>query len=329
MRILITGAAGFLGSHLCDRFLAGGHEVIGLDNFITGSPENIAHLFGNPGFRFIKHDVTEFTFVPGPLDGVLHFASPASPVDYLELPIQTLKVGSLGTHKTLGLAKEKKARYLLASTSEVYGDPQVHPQPESYWGHVNPVGPRGVYDEAKRFAEAMTMAYRRFHGLDTRIVRIFNTYGTRMRANDGRVVSNFVVQALRGDPLTIYGDGSQTRSFCYVSDEVEGIYRLFLSDYPDPCNIGNPTEFTVRELADQVIELTGSHSVIEAQPLPADDPKVRRPDITVARRELDWEPVVPLRTGLELTIPHFRRQVLERGGEARSLFDKTAAPRER
>ena len=321
MRILVTGAAGFLGSHLCDRFLAAGHEVIGIDNFITGSPDNIAHLFGNPGFRFIRHDVTEFTYVPGALDGVLHFASPASPVDYLELPIQTLKVGSLGTHKTLGLAKEKHARYLLASTSEVYGDPQVHPQPESYWGHVNPVGPRGVYDEAKRFAEAMVMAYRRFHGLDTRIVRIFNTYGTRMRANDGRVVSNFVVQALRGDPLTLYGDGSQTRSFCYASDEVEGIYRLFMSDYQEQCNIGNPVEFTVRELARQVIELTGSSSVIESQPLPLDDPKVRRPDITVARRELGWEPVVTLPEGLQLTIPHFRRQVLELGAEARSLFD--------
>jgi len=324
MRILITGAAGFLGSHLCDRFVADGHEVIGLDNFITGSPDNIAHLFGTPGFQFVRHDVTEFIYVPGDLDGVLHFASPASPVDYLELPIQTLKVGSLGTHKTLGLAKEKKARYLLASTSEVYGDPQVHPQPESYWGHVNPVGPRGVYDEAKRFSEAMVMAYRRFHRLDTRIVRIFNTYGTRMRANDGRVVSNFVVQALRGDPLTVYGDGSQTRSFCHVSDEVEGIYRLFMSDYREPCNIGNPVEFTVLDLARQVIELTDSSSRIEAQPLPLDDPKVRRPDITVARRELGWEPLVTLRAGLELTIPHFRRQVQERGGEARSLFDPGA-----
>ena len=329
MRILITGAAGFLGSHLCDRFLEDGHEVIGLDNFITGSPDNIAHLFGHPGFRFVRHDVTEFIYVPGALDGVLHFASPASPVDYLELPIQTLKVGSLGSHKTLGLAREKGARYLLASTSEVYGDPQVHPQPESYWGNVNPVGPRGVYDEAKRFAEAMVMAYRRFHGLDTRIVRIFNTYGTRMRPNDGRVVSNFIVQALRGDPLTIYGDGSQTRSFCHVSDEVEGIYRLFLSEYREPCNIGNPVEYTVRELAQQIIELTGSRSVIEPQPLPLDDPRLRRPDITTARRELGWEPAVPLREGLERTIPYFRRLVDERDAGARALFNSSPGAAEK
>ena len=320
--MLITGAAGFLGSHLCDRFLAEGHEVIGMDNFITGSPENIAHLVGQSAFSFIEHDVTNYIQIDGALDGVLHFASPASPVDYLELPIQTLKVGSLGTHKTLGLAKEKRARFLLASTSEVYGDPQVHPQPESYWGHVNPVGPRGVYDEAKRFAEAMTMAYHRFHGVDTRIVRIFNTYGPRMRPNDGRVVSNFTVQALRGEDLTVYGDGSQTRSFCYASDEVDGIYRLFLSDYTDPVNIGNPHEFTVRELARQVIELTGSRSGLISQPLPQDDPKVRRPDITVARRELDWEPVVSLREGLERTIPHFRHLVESRDAEARSLFNR-------
>jgi dTDP-glucose 4,6-dehydratase len=320
MRVLITGAAGFLGSHLVDRFLADGHEVIGMDNFITGSPDNLAHLMGNRAFRFVEHDVTEHIFVPGPLDGVLHFASPASPVDYLELPIQTLKVGSLGTHKTVGLAKAKGARFLLASTSEVYGDPLVHPQPESYWGNVNPIGPRGVYDEAKRFAEAMVMAYRRFHGVDTRIVRIFNTYGTRMRASDGRVVSNFVVQALRGEALTVYGDGSQTRSFCYVSDEVDGIYRLFLSDYPDPVNIGNPDEFTVAELARQVIELTGSRSTIDRQPLPEDDPKLRKPDITVARRELGWEPKVSLRPGLELTIPHFQQLVEKHGAGARSLY---------
>ena len=322
MRVLITGAAGFLGSHLVDRFIAEGHEVIGMDNFVTGSPDNIAHLIGNRAFRFLEHNVTDYLHVEGALDGVLHFASPASPVDYLELPIQTLKVGSLGTHKTLGLAKAKKARYLLASTSEVYGDPLVHPQPETYWGNVNPIGPRGVYDEAKRFAEAMVMAYHRFHGLDTRIVRIFNTYGTRMRRDDGRVVSNFVVQALRGEGLTVYGDGSQTRSFCYSSDEVDGIYRLFMSDYTEPCNIGNPIEFTVEELARQVIELTGSKSSIDRQPLPQDDPRVRKPDITVARRELGWEPRVPLREGLEKTIPYFRRRV-EQGASARSLFADT------
>lgn len=320
MRILITGAAGFLGSHLCDRFLAEGHEVIGMDNFITGSPDNIAHLFGNAGFSFVKHNVTDYIFVPGPLDGVLHFASPASPVDYLELPIQTLKVGSLGTHKTLGLAREKRARYLLASTSEVYGDPQVHPQTEEYWGHVNPVGPRGVYDEAKRFAEAMTMAYHRFHGLQTRIIRIFNTYGARMRPNDGRVVSNFIVQALRGEPLSVYGAGDQTRSFCYQSDEVDGIYRLFMSDYTMPVNIGNPDEFTVLELAKKVLEQIGSASEIEHQPLPKDDPRVRRPDITVARRELGWEPKVPLDEGLRLTIPYFREKVETGDAQARSLF---------
>jgi dTDP-glucose 4,6-dehydratase len=326
MRILITGAAGFLGSHLCDRFIAEGHEVIGMDNFITGSPDNVAHLSGNPAFSFVHHDVTNYIFVPGPLDGVLHFASPASPVDYLELPIQTLKVGSLGTHKTLGLAKEKRARYLLASTSEVYGDPQVHPQPETYWGHVNPIGPRGVYDEAKRFAEAMTMAYHRFHGLETRIVRIFNTYGPRMRPNDGRVVSNFIVQALRGEPLTVYGDGSQTRSFCYASDEVDGIYRLFMSDYATPVNIGNPDEFTVLQLAQQIIDLTESASEIEYQPLPEDDPKVRRPDTTVARRELGWTPVVPLADGLRRTVPYFRERIGRTNESARSLFDDGALP---
>jgi dTDP-glucose 4,6-dehydratase len=322
MRILITGAAGFLGSHLAERFLAEGHDVIGMDNFITGSPDNIAHLLGNPAFHFVRHDVTNFVYVAGPLDGVLHFASPASPVDYLELPIQTLKVGSLATHKTLGLAKEKRARYLLASTSEVYGDPQVHPQSESYWGHVNPVGPRGVYDEAKRFAEAMVMAYHRYHGLQTRIVRIFNTYGPRMRPQDGRVVSNFVVQALRGEPLSVYGAGEQTRSFCYVSDEVEGIYRLFLSDYTMPVNIGNPHEFTVMQLAQEVLRLTGSASPIEHQPLPEDDPKVRRPDISLARRELGWEPVVELEEGLRRTIPYFRERIDRTNESARSLFDQ-------
>jgi dTDP-glucose 4,6-dehydratase len=308
--VLITGAAGFLGSHLSDRFLADGHTVVGVDNFITGRPDNIAHLMGRPDFRFIEQDVTDFMYVAGALDGVLHFASPASPIDYLELPIQTLKVGSLGTHKALGLAKAKGARFLIASTSEVYGDPQVHPQPESYWGHVNPVGPRGVYDEAKRFAEAMTMAYHRYHGVDTRIVRIFNTYGPRMRIRDGRVVSNFIVQALRGEPLTIYGDGGQTRSFCYVSDLIEGIYRLFMRGGSDPTNIGNPGEFTVRELAERVLALTGSKSVIETHPLPTDDPKVRKPDITLARETLDWNPEIELDEGLGRTIEYFRTQIL-------------------
>lgn len=305
MRILITGAAGFLGSHLCDRFRREGHSVVAIDNYITGTPENLAHLLGD-GFELVQHDVTEYVHVPGVLDGILHFASPASPTDYLELPIQTLKVGSLGTHKALGLAKAKQARFLLASTSEVYGDPLVHPQPESYWGNVNPIGPRGVYDEAKRFAEALTMAYRRAHGVDTRIVRIFNTYGPRMRPGDGRVVSNFIVQALRGEPLTVYGDGGQTRSFCYVSDQVEGIYRIFMSDITGPVNIGNPDEFRVGELADLVLELTGSSSEIRHLPLPEDDPKVRQPDITRARELLDWEPQVPLREGLARTIEYFR-----------------------
>jgi dTDP-glucose 4,6-dehydratase len=311
-RILITGAAGFLGSHLCDRFLAEGCRVVGMDNFITGHPDNIAHLIGNPRFEFIQHDVTNFIYVEGPLQGVLHFASPASPVDYLEKPIQTLKVGSLGTHKALGLAKAKGARFLLASTSEVYGDPKVHPQPETYWGNVNPVGPRGVYDEAKRFAEAMTMAYHRFHGVETRIVRIFNTYGPRMRPGDGRVVSNFIVQALRGDPITVYGDGSQTRSFCYVDDLIDGIFRLFHSDRAEPLNIGNPDEFTVRELADRVLAMIPGRSEVRALPLPEDDPKVRRPDITAARAVLGWEPRVPLAEGLARTIPYFRGVVGER-----------------
>jgi len=306
VRVLITGAAGFLGSHLTDRFLADGHDVIGMDNFITGSRANIAHLQGNPRFRLIEHDVSKYIAIEDSLDGILHFASPASPIDYLQFPIPTLKVGSLGTHNTLGLAKAKGARYLLASTSEVYGDPQVHPQPETYWGNVNPVGPRGVYDEAKRFAEAMTMAYHRSHGVPTRIVRIFNTYGPRMRAHDGRVVSNFVVQALKGEPLTVYGEGRQTRSFCYMTDLVDGIYRLFWSDRVDPTNIGNPTEFTVLELANLVREMIGGGATIVFEPLPTDDPKVRKPDITVARSVLGWDPQVDLRHGLERTIAYFR-----------------------
>ena len=315
MRILITGAAGFLGSHLCDRFLAEGHSVVGVDNFLTGRPENLEHLAGRGDFQFVRQDVTKYIEVEGGLDGVLHFASPASPVDYLEMPIQTLKVGSLGTHNALGLAKAKGARFVLASTSEVYGDPLEHPQPETYWGNVNPVGPRGVYDEAKRFAEAMTMAYHRFHGVETRIVRIFNTYGPRMRPEDGRVVSNFIVQALRGEPLSMYGDGSQTRSFTYVDDLVEGIFRLFHSDRAEPTNIGNPGEFTMRQLADRVLALTGSASTITTRPLPQDDPKVRKPDITVARAVLGWEPTVNLDEGLRRTIPYFR-QVVEAGAMA-------------
>ncbi|HTR22240.1 MAG TPA: UDP-glucuronic acid decarboxylase family protein [Gemmatimonadales bacterium] len=306
MRILVTGAAGFLGSHLCDRLIGLGHQVIGMDNFITGNPANLAQLQSHPAFQFIRHDVTKFIDVAGPLDGIMHFASPASPIDYLELPIQTLKVGSLGTHNGLGLAKAKAARFFLASTSEVYGDPLIHPQPESYWGNVNPVGPRGVYDEAKRFAEAMTKAYHRFHGIDTRIVRIFNTYGPRMRPRDGRVVSNFIVQALQNEPITIYGDGSQTRSFCYVDDLIEGIVRLFERGTADPTNIGNPTEYTVRQLAERVIALTGSRSTIVQRPLPTDDPKVRQPDISLARKQLGWEAQVPLEEGLRRTIAHFR-----------------------
>jgi len=306
MRILVTGAAGFLGSHLCDRLLADGHRVIGMDNYVTGTPANLAHLAHHPAFQFVRHDVTTFIEVEGPLEAVMHFASPASPVDYLELPIQTLKVGSLGTHKALGLAKAKGARFLLASTSEVYGDPLVHPQPESYWGNVNPIGPRGVYDEAKRFAEAMTVAYQRYHGLDTRIVRIFNTFGPRMRPHDGRVVSNFIMQALRNEPLTVYGDGSQTRSFCYVEDLVEGITRLFHKGNHEPMNIGNPGEFTVRQLADRVLELTGSKSEVVYRPLPVDDPRVRQPDISRARQLLGWEPRVPLDEGLRRTIVYFR-----------------------
>jgi len=307
MRVLITGAAGFLGSHLTDRFLADGHSVIGMDNLITGSMDNIAHLENEPRFEFVRHDVTTFIGVKGELDGVLHFASPASPVDYLELPIQTLKVGSLGTHNALGLARSRDARFLLASTSEVYGDPLVHPQPESYWGNVNPIGPRGVYDEAKRFAEAITMAYHRYHGLDTRIVRIFNTYGPRMRPFDGRVVSNFIVQGLLDRPLTVYGDGRQSRSFCYVTDEVEGIYRMFLGDHVGPVNIGNPVEFTILELAELVLDLLGSDAGIRHLPLPTDDPKVRQPDISRAIEFLGWEPLISLSEGLVTTVDYFKR----------------------
>jgi dTDP-glucose 4,6-dehydratase len=309
MRVLITGAAGFLGSHLTDRFLADGHSVVGLDNFVTGHRDNIAHLAGHERFSFVQHDISTYTRIDGGLDGVLHLASPASPIDYLELPIQTLKVGSLGTHNALGVAKAKGARFFIASTSEVYGDPLVHPQTEDYWGNVNPVGPRGVYDEAKRFSEAITMAYHTYHGLDTRIVRIFNTYGPRMRPRDGRVVSNFIVQALMGEPLTVYGDGSQTRSFCYVSDEIEGIYRLFMHGDHKPTNIGNPDEYTVRQLAELVVELTGTSSPIVYEPLPADDPKVRKPDITRARAMLGWEPTVHVRDGLARTIEYFARHV--------------------
>jgi dTDP-glucose 4,6-dehydratase len=306
MRVLITGAAGFLGSHLVDRFLADGHTVVGLDNFLTGREENIAHLKGNAGFTFIRHDVTEPYQSAGDLDGVLHFASPASPPDYQKYPIETLRVGSIGTMRALELAEQKGARFLLASTSEVYGDPDVHPQPESYWGNVSSIGPRSMYDESKRFAEAATMAWHRSRGVDTRIVRIFNTYGPRMRPEDGRVVSNFIVQALRGEPLTVYGDGMQTRSFCYCSDLIEGIYRLFASERTEPTNIGNPGEFTMIELARQVLALTGSSSPLVHQPLPEDDPKMRQPDITIARAVLGWEPRVSLHDGLERTVAYFR-----------------------
>jgi dTDP-glucose 4,6-dehydratase len=307
MRVVVTGGAGFLGSHLCDRLLAAGHEVVALDNLLTGNTRNIAHLAGNSHFRFIFQDVTEYLYLDGPIDAIMHFASPASPIDYLELPIQTLKVGSLGTHKALGLAKAKDARFLLASTSEVYGDPQVHPQPESYWGNVNPIGPRGVYDEAKRFAEAMTMAYHRTHGVDTRIVRIFNTFGPRMRPRDGRVVPALISQALHGEPLTVFGDGSQTRSFCYVDDLIEGIYRLLLSEESDPVNIGNPGEMSVLEFARLIKKLTGAKSEIVFKHLPVDDPKVRQPDIAKARKLLGgWEPKVALEEGLRRTIDYFR-----------------------
>lgn len=306
MRILITGGAGFIGSHLCERFLKEGDEVIAIDNLLTGRISNIEVLFKNPRFTFIKQDVTNFLHVPGRLDGIFHFASPASPVDYAKYPIPTLKVGALGTHKALGLAKEKGATFMLASTSEVYGDPDISPQPESYWGRVNPIGPRGVYDEAKRFAEAMTMAYHRSHGLSVRIVRIFNTFGERMRTEDGRAVPNFIMQALKGKPITIYGDGSQTRSLCYVSDLVEGLLRLFKSNIHSPVNIGNPHEMTIREIAETIKKLCGSRSKLVYKPLPTDDPKQRRPDITLARKKLKWEPRVRVETGLRRTIDYFK-----------------------
>ena len=306
-RTVVTGGAGFLGSHLCEQLLKRGHEVVALDNFLTGTPENVEHLLEVDGFRLVKADVTEYVHVTGPVDNVLHFASPASPVDYLELPIETMKVGSLGTLHALGLAKEKGSRFLLASTSETYGDPQVHPQPESYWGHVNPVGPRGVYDEAKRFAEALTMAYRRAHGVDTAIVRIFNTFGPRMRPNDGRAIPTFIRQALAGEPLTVAGDGSQTRSVCYVDDLVTGLMALLASDLPGPVNIGNPHELSMLELAQRIVDLTGSTSGIEFVERPVDDPTVRRPDITLAQQALGWEPVVDVDEGLRRTIAWFRR----------------------
>ncbi|WP_128547867.1 UDP-glucuronic acid decarboxylase family protein [Larkinella soli] len=305
-RVLITGGAGFLGSHLCDRFIKEGYHVIAMDNLITGDMRNIEHLFHLPTFEFYHHDVSKFIHVPGELDYILHFASPASPIDYLKIPIQTLKVGSLGIHNCLGLARVKKARVLIASTSEVYGDPTVHPQNEDYWGNVNPVGPRGVYDEAKRFQEAMTMAYHTYHGLETRIVRIFNTYGPRMRLNDGRVLPAFIGQALRGEDLTVFGDGSQTRSFCYVDDLVEGIYRLLLSDYPYPVNIGNPSEITIREFGEEIIKLTGTSQKMVYRPLPKDDPKQRQPDITRAKAILGWEPQVSRAEGLRITYDYFR-----------------------
>ncbi len=309
MRILVTGGAGFVGSHLCDRLLGDGHDVIAMDNLITGSTDNIAHLAGNRHFKFIFHDVTEYIYVPGALDAVMNLASPASPVDFARIPIPILKVGSLGTHNTLGLALAKRARYLIASTSEVYGDPLIHPQPESYWGNVNPIGVRGVYDEAKRFAEAITMAYHRVHGVDTRIIRIFNTYGPRMRLSDGRVVPNFIGQALRGEPLTVYGDGSQTRSFCFVSDLVDGMVRLLLSSETDPVNVGNPAELTILAFAQIINRLTGNEAGIAFKPLPVDDPRVRRPDITRARTILGWEPQVAVEDGLRQTIEYFRAKL--------------------
>ena len=310
-RVLITGGAGFLGSHLCDRFLKEGYHVIAMDNLLTGSMDNIEHLFPNKNFEFYHHDVSKYVHVPGELHYILHFASPASPIDYLKMPIQTLKVGSLGTHNLLGLAKAKRARILVASTSEVYGDPLVHPQTEEYWGNVNPVGPRGVYDEAKRFQEAIAMAYHTFHGLETRIVRIFNTYGPRMRLDDGRVLPAFISQALRGEDLTCFGDGSQTRSFCYVDDLVEGIYRLLLSDYPYPVNIGNPDEITIKEFGDEIIRLTGASQKIIFKPLPTDDPKQRRPDITKAKEILGWSPKYSRAEGLKPTLEYFKKKVLQ------------------
>lgn len=311
-RILITGGAGFLGSHLCDRFIKEGFHVIAMDNLITGDLRNIEHLFKLPNFEFYHHDVSKFIHVPGNLDYILHFASPASPIDYLKIPIQTLKVGSLGIHNCLGLAKEKGARVLIASTSEVYGDPLIHPQTEDYWGHVNPIGPRGVYDEAKRFQEAMTMAYHTFHGLETRIIRIFNTYGPRMRLNDGRVLPAFIGQALRGEDLTIFGDGSQTRSFCYVDDLVEGIFRLLMSDYAYPVNIGNPSEITIKEFAEEIIKLTGTDQKVVYKDLPKDDPKQRKPDITKAKEILNWEPKVDRAEGLKITFEYFKNLPKER-----------------
>ena len=309
MRILVTGGAGFVGSHLCDRLLSDGHDVIAMDNLVTGSTDNIAHLAGNRRFKFIFHDVTEYIYVPGALDAVMNLASPASPVDFARIPIPILKVGSLGTHNTLGLALAKRARYLIASTSEVYGDPLIHPQPETYWGNVNPIGVRGVYDEAKRFSEAITMAYHRVHGVDTRIIRIFNTFGPRMRLSDGRVVPNFIGQALRGEPLTVYGDGSQTRSFCFVSDLVDGMVRLLLSSETDPVNVGNPTELTILAFAQIINRLTGNEAGIAIKPLPVDDPRVRRPDITRARAILGWEPQVAVEDGLKQTIEYFRAKL--------------------
>ena len=306
---VVTGGAGFLGSHLCDKLIQNGHKVICLDNLITGTLDNISHLFGNENFKFIKYDVTEFIYVEGKVDNILHFASPASPIDYLKYPIQTLKVGSLGTHKALGLAKAKKAKFLLASTSEVYGDPEIHPQPESYWGNVNPIGPRGVYDEAKRFAEAMTMAYHRYHGVDTRIVRIFNTYGPRMRLDDGRVLPTFISQALKGEDLTVFGDGSQTRSFCYVDDLIEGIFRLLNVDYHEPVNIGNPDEITILEFAEEVLRFTNSKSKITFKELPVDDPKIRQPDITLAKKLLGWEPKVSRSEGIKITLDYFKKKL--------------------
>ncbi len=304
-RVLVTGGAGFIGSHLCEHLLIEGFQVIAMDNLITGNIRNVEHLAGNEHFTFVKHDVTEYIYVAGDIDFIFHFASPASPIDYLELPIQTLKVGALGTHKALGLAKEKGARFLLASTSEVYGDPLIHPQQEDYWGNVNPIGPRGVYDEAKRFAEALVMAYHRYHNVDTRIARIFNTYGPRMRAKDGRVVPNFINQCLQGEPLTVYGDGNQTRSFCFISDLIRGLYTLLMSDYSGPVNLGNPVEMTIAQFADKVIELTNSTSTVTYNPLPKDDPKVRQPDIGLAKKVLGWEPEVPLEKGLMKTIEYF------------------------
>lgn len=308
---VVTGGAGFLGSHLCDKLLKEGLRVVCIDNLITGNINNIAHLAGKENFNFIKHDVTNYIFIPGKANFILHFASPASPVDYLQLPIQTLKVGSLGTHKALGLAKEKKARFLLASTSEVYGDPDVHPQPEEYWGNVNPIGPRGVYDEAKRFSEALTMAYQRYHNVETRIARIFNTFGTRMRAKDGRAIPNFIMQALQNEPITVYGDGSQTRSFCYITDQVDGIFKLLMSDENEPVNIGNPEEISVLEIAKEIIELTNSKSKIIFEELPVNDPKVRQPDITKAIQKLGWKPIVKREDGIRDTIEYFKNLILK------------------